>query len=256
MTLDDWLAAKSAGALSVRIAPLPDRKIHLLTAALLRRAWGLLPSHHTQVVAEATEAFADGRMTKSTLARLRVTDTLQTSDPLWLSTNPDWDADEWAVFSDYWGELAPAVREQAQRQREQRVADFGYVLPCVKAGIEWPHWVAAKAAFLARELRAAEVRPEIRERLTIREAVAQFRLFREVAGDGSRPNQLWRQWRSATVIAVARSIHANRAFDQFPILADALQDAGCNDEAVLDHCREPGGHVRGCWVLDLALGLA
>ena len=41
-----------------------------------------------------------------------------------------------------------------------------------------------------------------------------------------------------------------------PILADALQDAGCDDEAVLAHCRGAGPHVRGCWVVDLVLGKA
>jgi len=45
-----------------------------------------------------------------------------------------------------------------------------------------------------------------------------------------------------------------REFSAMPILADALQDAGCDNEDVLSHCREPGTHVRGCWVVDLLLG--
>jgi hypothetical protein len=44
-----------------------------------------------------------------------------------------------------------------------------------------------------------------------------------------------------------------RAFDRMPILADALQDAGCDNEDVLNHCRGSGPHVRGCWVVDLVL---
>jgi hypothetical protein len=43
-------------------------------------------------------------------------------------------------------------------------------------------------------------------------------------------------------------------FGGMPILADALQDAGCDNADVLDHCREPGEHARGCWVIDLLLG--
>ena len=39
-----------------------------------------------------------------------------------------------------------------------------------------------------------------------------------------------------------------------PVLADALEEAGCQDAIILNHCREPGGHVRGCWVVDLLLG--
>ena len=61
-------------------------------------------------------------------------------------------------------------------------------------------------------------------------------------------------WRTSAVVALAEGIHADRAFDRLPILADALQDAGCDDAEVLDHCRGPGPHVRGCWVVDRVLG--
>jgi hypothetical protein len=39
-----------------------------------------------------------------------------------------------------------------------------------------------------------------------------------------------------------------------PILADALEDAGCDNADILQHCRGAGEHVRGCWVVDLVLG--
>jgi hypothetical protein len=58
----------------------------------------------------------------------------------------------------------------------------------------------------------------------------------------------------ASVVALAEGIYGQRAFDQMPILADALQDAGCDNEDILNHCRQPGEHVRGCWVVDLLLG--
>jgi hypothetical protein len=38
------------------------------------------------------------------------------------------------------------------------------------------------------------------------------------------------------------------------VLADALEEAGCDNADVLDHCRKPGEHVRGCWVIDHLLG--
>jgi hypothetical protein len=56
------------------------------------------------------------------------------------------------------------------------------------------------------------------------------------------------------VVALARGIYDDRAFDRLAILADALQDAGCDNADVLGHCRGPGPHVRGCWVVDLLLG--
>jgi len=63
-------------------------------------------------------------------------------------------------------------------------------------------------------------------------------------------------WLTSTVVSLAEGIYAERAFDRLPILADALQDAGCENTDVLDHCRGPGPHVRGCWVVDLVLGKA
>jgi hypothetical protein len=61
-------------------------------------------------------------------------------------------------------------------------------------------------------------------------------------------------WLTSTVIALARGINDERAYERLPILADALQDAGCDYADILDHCRGPGPHVRGCWVVDLVLG--
>jgi hypothetical protein len=68
------------------------------------------------------------------------------------------------------------------------------------------------------------------------------------------PVRLDPAWQTPTVLALARGIHANCAFDRLPILADALQDAGCDNEDILSHCRGDGPHVRGCWVVDLVLG--
>ena len=62
-------------------------------------------------------------------------------------------------------------------------------------------------------------------------------------------------WRTTDVLALARGVYDEKAFDRMPILADALQDAGCDNEEVLNHCRAAGWeHVRGCWVIDLLLG--
>jgi hypothetical protein len=63
----------------------------------------------------------------------------------------------------------------------------------------------------------------------------------------------WRGWGDGVVVRLAQGIYDGREFDQLPILGDALEDAGCDDRRVLDHCRRPGRHVRGCWVLDAVL---
>jgi len=61
-------------------------------------------------------------------------------------------------------------------------------------------------------------------------------------------------WLTSTVKQVAIAIYSANGFDRLPILADALEDAGCDNADILNHCRQPGEHVRGCWVVDLLLG--
>jgi hypothetical protein len=63
-------------------------------------------------------------------------------------------------------------------------------------------------------------------------------------------------WRTSDVLTLARGIYDERAFDRMPILADALQDAGCTNDDILSHCRDTTPHARGCWVVDLVLGKA
>jgi hypothetical protein len=53
------------------------------------------------------------------------------------------------------------------------------------------------------------------------------------------------------VVAVARTIYAECRFEDMPVLADALEEAGCKAQEFLDHCRDDGPHVRGCWLIDL-----
>jgi hypothetical protein len=80
-------------------------------------------------------------------------------------------------------------------------------------------------------------------------------LIRDLIGNPFRPpdpSASW--WRDATAALVARVIYEERCFEQLPLLADALEEAGCDDVEVLRHCRGPGPHSRGCWVVDAALG--
>jgi hypothetical protein len=78
--------------------------------------------------------------------------------------------------------------------------------------------------------------------------------IREIFGNPFRPITLDPSWLTSTVVALARQIYASRDFSAMPILADALQDAGCDNEDILNHCLQPREHVRGCWALDLVLG--
>lgn len=80
-------------------------------------------------------------------------------------------------------------------------------------------------------------------------------LIRDIFGNPFRPVATDPGWLTSDVRALARGIYAEKAFDRMPILADALQDAGCANEEVLSHCRAADQvHVRGCWVVDFLLG--
>ena len=83
----------------------------------------------------------------------------------------------------------------------------------------------------------------------------QAALLRDIFGNPFRPVAVDPSWLTSDVLALARGIYDERAFDRMPILADALQDAGCDNDDVLTHCRDASRvHVRGCWVVDLLLG--
>jgi hypothetical protein len=68
-----------------------------------------------------------------------------------------------------------------------------------------------------------------------------------------RPVNFFPKWRTDTAVTLARAMYDSRDFSPMPILAEALEDAGCDNGEILDHCRSSGPHVRGCWVVDLLL---
>jgi hypothetical protein len=79
-------------------------------------------------------------------------------------------------------------------------------------------------------------------------------LLRDIFGNPFRPITVDPSWQTGDVIALAQAIYDERTFERMPLLADALEEAGCTDAEILNHCRQPGQHVRGCWVVDLMLG--
>jgi hypothetical protein len=87
------------------------------------------------------------------------------------------------------------------------------------------------------------------------EQVQQITLLRDIFGNPYRKRPVLKKgWRSHTVFSLASQMYESRDFGEMPILADALQDAGWDIDDALNHCRGPGPHVRGCWVVDLVLG--
>jgi hypothetical protein len=81
-------------------------------------------------------------------------------------------------------------------------------------------------------------------------------LVREILGNPYRPVKFDKAWRMGAVTSIAQASYESRDFSAMPVLADALEDAGCDEPAFLEHCRGASRHVRGCWVVDWCLGLS
>jgi hypothetical protein len=79
------------------------------------------------------------------------------------------------------------------------------------------------------------------------------RWLQDVAGEPSQPVRFRPEWRTPDAVAIASDMYLRRDFVALPVLAEVLSEAGCEDPPLLRHCREPGEHIRGCWVVDLVL---
>jgi hypothetical protein len=99
---------------------------------------------------------------------------------------------------------------------------------------------------------AAEIR-----RVAPSHAPIQCALLRDILGTPTFSpvpiDPLWRAWNDRATVRLAEETYETRAFDQLPLLADALEDVGCSDAGLLAHLRGPGPHARGCWALDAVL---
>jgi hypothetical protein len=209
-------------------ARLGDRKPRLFTAACIRRLWGSPYLGERAWVAEALERQADSpptaaeaRHVAAALREVRLRCTEVMGGMYWQASidyQEEPETDPWRVA---WGTAEATIIASGRRAR-------------VAAGLP-------------------DDRPEEEHRAAEERAVCD--LVRCVFGNPFRSAQIDSSWLTSTVVALARGIYEERAFDRLPILADALQDAGCEDEQMLGHCRGLVPHARGCWVIDSLLRL-
>ena len=194
-----------------------SRKMRLFACACCRRIWSRLSDERSRKAVEAAERYADGLIAHVDLGRA------------WTAAS---EAIQGPLVS-YSGQsvAARAAKHAADPNRFSLVES---VSTAARAGVySQNNWLAERAAqaILLRDLLCNPFRP--------------------VAFD---PSCL--AWNDSTVGKMAREFYADLRFGDLPILADALEEAGCTDSAILSHCRERGEHVRGCWVVDLLLGKA
>src|SRR5262249_38372457 len=120
---------------------------------------------------------------------------------------------------------------------------------------------ARRALTIAADLLADAALPQQRsfeqlEAEGARQQAALCELLRDAFGDPFRPAAFDTRWRTPAVLSLAQAVYEGRSFRDLPVLADALEDAGCDSADFLTHFRGGGPHARGCWALDLVLGRA
>jgi hypothetical protein len=197
------------------------RRWQLLKCAFGRRVWDALSDERSRLAIESAERYADGLISREELVAARTA--------------------AWEVHRNEGMDWHREVRPEAL------AALIAYGTPLWYESREYwwgelavlPEWIAG-----ANHLRE-------------REFAAQCQILRDVFGNPFRPVAVepgWLTWNHGTVPAIARRVYGERRFEDLPILADALEDAGCADADLLAHCRGPGPHVRGCWAVDLLLG--
>jgi hypothetical protein len=219
MTEREWLeCADPKPMLGFVRKQMSDRKLRLLICACCRRVWDLLADDRSKEAVEVAEQYADGSATRDDLIAVR--------------------------------RKADAAYQWARKQHGPPV----FRLCCAAHMALQATSTAKKVRFDPREnefLRGAKERKEKTERK------ARSDLIRDFIGNPFRPVAItlaWLAWNDGTVHRIAEAIYNDRAFERMPILADALEDAGCGNEDILAHCRSDSPHVRGCWVVDLLLG--
>jgi hypothetical protein len=240
MTEADWLACEDpTPMLAFLQGKVTDRKLRLFAVACWRRAPHLLKSKHQQRAIEVAERYADGLASLPELAAVR-------GAALGVAAGRGSTAASEAVSAVPLHTRAIAAASAADpAERNVRIAGILFD-PSV--------WTAAQHA-------AADAAGKEQSR-------AQAGLLRDIFGSlAFRPVNIHRDvlaWNDGTVRRIAEGLYEDRKLPEgtldtgrLAILADALLDAGCDDEEVLAHCREQEAvHTRGCWVLDLLLGKA
>jgi hypothetical protein len=209
-----------------------SRKERLFGVACCRKVWHLLTDERSRAAVEAVERVADG---------LASPDELFSAHQAALAAVPELPEDVFAP---------PAV--SAPHYAACAARDLAYIDSRWSLGI-----FGDRAGVVADQAASALARDQGRTRgRTADEQAGLPALYREIVGNPFRHvtiDPAWRKWGDGTVSKLAETIYDERAFERMPILADALEDAGCDNADVLAHCRQPGEHVRGCWVVDLLL---
>lgn len=220
MTEQEWLACTDLTLMSTFLwNRATERKLRLFACACCYRIWHLIQDERSRKAVLVAERHADGFATERELADAH----RQAQEAAKRSPTPGgrrpFDAD--------------AVCCLTLPNNETTAYGFS------------TYWFRTTAGNAAYAVSIKDIQIEQSEQLGI---------LHDIFGNPFRPVTLESSWLTPTVTALAKTIYQDRAFDNLPILADALEEGGCNNAEILGHCRGPEPHCRGCFVVDLLLG--
>jgi hypothetical protein len=228
MTEAEWLVCADPEQMLEFLVPrersrgfrISNRKARLFEVACCRRIWSLIPDGPCREAVLVAERFADGE-----------------------ATDRERRAAANAARIGYPGNLIAINAGHAALLTTEKTS-----------GKKFFFGGAASAVAHAASPRGPKFDLEIYQAAMSAERKSQTELARCVFGNPFRSVFINPAWITPDVRAVARTIYEEHRFGDMPILADALEEAGCTNNAVIAHCRGPGPHVRGCWVVDALLG--
>jgi hypothetical protein len=254
MTEAEWLACTDpTPMLGFLRGKASERKLGLFAVACCRRIWHLLVPGSLKAV-EVAERYADGLATEEELSvegdadyiLVRLTDIANVDDGLEAKSTRE-QLEQYRAILRSSGINANAASHAADAALAA-VEAANSVIGCYYPS---SYHSAAQAMSQAQPVSWDEAKA-----IEHAEGIIQTGFLRDIIGNPFRPATVdasWLMWKERTIVNLARGIYEERAFDNLPILADALEEAGCTNLEIVNHLREPGPHVRGCWVVDLLL---
>ena len=234
MTEDEWLACVDpAPMLEFLRYQTSERKLRLFAVACCRRIWHRLEEGNRKEIVEISERYADALATDHELSTARA------------------DAEEFLYETNEFTFPDLALSCVTEVSLVANAPGSGEYLPVSAAE-------CCASAYAERSTDLDKVKWYDYDESSARrevEQVLQCRMVCDIFGNPFLPVTLPPEWRTEMARALAAQMYESRDFSAMPILADALQDAGCENTDILNHCRDSTTpHVRGCWVVDLLLG--
>jgi hypothetical protein len=220
MTEHEWLACTNPQKMLTFLRDTAsDRRLGLFACACCRCIWHLLKEERSRQAVEVAERFAEGTASEQELAEAE------------------------KVVNDVWKTYAEGHGTDAERDAcDAALSAVYYTDGALGAAVCSSDCAALASSYDGQ----AAAQPE-----------CQCRLLRDIFGNPFRPVSISSAclfWHDGLLVSMAQKMYDSRDFSDMPILADALEEAGCTNPDILAHCRGSETHVRGCWIVDLLLG--